>query len=163
MVREKIEVIAILVLIYLLSKDASVFGFCHGSAWWTHFSYPLFHASWLHLIGNCYALWFVAKNKLAGRITIPVIYLISVMASFVSESSIPTIGFSGAIYAMAGINISNNITVKSVAIASIALLLGFILPGTNGKIHLASFIGGFFVSSVYNFIQKFNDDYQRIG
>lgn len=163
MVREKVETIAVLAIIFLLVKDASIFGFCHGSAWWTHFSYPLFHASWMHLAGNCYALWFVYNRIPFGKLTVPTIYAISVAASFLFPPELPTIGFSGAIFAMAGINVARNITKKSILSSVFALSIGFVLPSCNGVIHLVSFLIGFIILSIYNFKLKFNADYQGIA
>ena len=162
MVREKIETIAVLAMIFILVKDASNYGFHHGSAWWTHFSYPFFHASWFHLIGNCYALWFVYNNSMLGKFTIPAIYIISVAASFIFPSELPTIGFSGAIYAMGGINVARHLTKKSIISSVFALSIGFILPACNGTVHLISFLTGFLISSFNNFNLRFNADYNKV-
>lgn len=156
MVREKIKTIAILAVIYLLYTDGSSFGFSTDSAWWTHFTYPFFHGSWIHLIGNCYAFWFVYSNRIFKQYTLPIIITIAIAASFLTEMKMPTVGFSGVIFAMGGINSAyRKCKLKNIIPILIALSIGFLLPNTNGMIHLVSFMIAYIFSSVYQSINNY--------
>ncbi|MEG1544909.1 MAG: rhomboid family intramembrane serine protease, partial [Tannerellaceae bacterium] len=158
----KIKAASILALIHLISADVSVMGFSATSAWWTHFTYPFFHASWVHLIVNLYAFWKLYDGKPFGKRTLIYAYTLSVAASFVLPSIIPTVGLSGAIYAFIAFRYANDTNMLSTLIVSIALLSGYLIPGINGNIHLVSFMSALVMAKTNSLITRYTNDNRGI-
>ena len=126
MVRGKIKVIAILAVIYLFYTDGSSFGFSTDSAWWTHFTYPFF--PWeldppdreLLCFLVCIAIGY-SNNTLCQSL-----YPWPWRPLFLSEMQTPTVGFSGVIFAMGGINSAyRKCKLKNIIPILIALSIGF--------------------------------------
>lgn len=92
-----------IILTYILVEAYLVlprYGYLSGGTAAGHLLYPLCHANIFHLAGNILCLW-----MLRCPIHISITYLIAVVCSFlpcmVTE---PTMGFSGVLFAMAGIS-----------------------------------------------------------
>lgn len=128
-------------------------GFSTSSPWWTHFTYPFQHAGFIHLIINM--LVFVTASRvmekfISWKILFPVIYSFAVTASFLAEQSLPTVGASGMIYAIFGMEavivLFNRSTGKQKAFffaaISLMLLVSFLNTGSNFMVHLLSFVLG---------------------
>lgn len=151
MLQTKITAIAILALVYFIHCNAAV---STESVWWTHFVYMFFHANIFHLIGNCYALFFLL-NK---RNIIPA-YLIAVIASFLPMN--PTVGVSSMIFAIIGMCRINS-KFQKVFFYSY-LVLGLIIPGINGTIHISSFVLGSLYKWCITNYNLFNNVYGRVN
>lgn len=162
MLREKKATIAVHVLIYLLTFNSfSSFGFSSGSPWWTCLTYPFFHATIWHLAGNMYAAFLLLSDRqVPSRILLPVLYVIAVLGAFIVKpfTGLPTVGLSGALFAMGGINFYGNTTWRMAASCVFALALGYVLPGIAGHIHLVCFILGFLFMVFYQPIRNYSYD-----
>ena len=157
MVPTKITIIAILAIIYFVGIPSCIYGVSSASPWWTHFTYPFIHGSLIHLLSNIYALWFCLKKKTSPKILLP-IYLMSVLASFIVSSSIPTVGISGMIFSIIGISLTSAPTKKNIIYVTIILISCFIIPHIAGAIHFVCFILGLTVSAIYKNINHFKND-----
>ncbi len=128
-------------------------GFTTCSPIWTHFTYSFQHGSILHLIINTSV--FITVFRVMERFIRPftlffVIYIISVMVSFSAMDILPTVGSSGMIYAMFGMEtvivIFNSATAKQKRLFffSIALMLcmSLVNGGSSFMVHIASFTFG---------------------
>lgn len=162
MLRTKITIITILTVIHLSGFSSSAYGVSSYSPWWTHFSYPFFHGSIVHLICNLYAIWFCLNERTYPKqILIPILYAITIVSSFIYTSGEPTIGISGAIFAMIGINIIQIPTRTNVIYIVSILAAGFIMPQIAGVNHLISFLLGGMIALFTRNIKQFNHDYRR--
>lgn len=128
-------------------------GFTATSSLWTHLTFSFQHASITHLVIN--TLVFITAFRSMERFVRPVmlftvIYLISVIASFAAIRDIPTVGSSGMIYAIFGMEtivvIFNSATneQKALFFFAIVFMLGmsFFNSGSSFMVHAVSFILG---------------------
>lgn len=141
----------IFVLVYILFGNE--LGFSDTSPVWTHFTYSFQHAGLVHLIANSLAFiltFGVMEKFVSWKILFPVIYACAVIASFFSENTIPTIGASGMVYALFGMETvivflsRSTKKQKSIFFVSISLmlLLSFLNVNSNFMVHLLSFCLG---------------------
>lgn len=132
----KITLITFLAAFYLYSSYT-------GSIKVTTFTYQLMHANIFHLLCNCWCIYSVINDRLINRyIIIPVIF-ISGMAAYIAVSpALTTIGFSGALLAMTGINIAQVPTRRNWITMSALFALWFFIPVMSFGVHLASFTTG---------------------
>ena len=142
------------VIIYVMF--GSELGYSKISSLHTHFTYVFQHANVFHLIVN--SLSFLSLYKAIKGIPayrfLSVSYIIAVIASFLSEKDIPTIGASGLIYSMAGVFFTTCIIGRRMCILDkklfyftimctvISLLAGFIGSSTNNVCHVISLLLG---------------------
>ena len=152
-------IIALLIALYFI-LDPHKAGYTHTSQLYTHITYIFAHANLFHLITNLIAFFFawriLAKLNIIKESIITSL-LSAILASFVHcslfivHSKAPTVGASGAIYAMiaapiAGIlakrlKITNrNLFVKSYTCIAIATAIQLLIPNINTTIHIASFL-----------------------
>lgn len=159
MLRTKITIASILTIVYFLPVSCQVYGVSECSPWWTHFTYQFFHGSLLHLICNLYAIFMCLNNKVFSKRTlIPILYFVSVAASFMYTSSIPTIGASGVVFAMIGINFTRIPTRTNAIYMFVILAVGLALPKIAGITHLLSFMAGSATALFYQNIKHFKHD-----
>lgn len=152
MFKVKIITIVILAIIYFTLPESHHYGFVEGGHLWQHFTYPLFHASFLHLIINSYVFYGLMRTPVIKPIYILLFaYIISVLASFLSCTTLPTVGFSGIIFALCGIGIAQYPTRINLLLSVIAIGATFLMSGSNPYIHLYSWLGGFLVGFVIKF------------
>jgi len=149
----------IFVLIFLtvfVFFDKSI-GYTDISPIWTHFTYMFQHANVVHLIIN--SLAFIGMFRVLERVINKYILAASILsmgfaASFISMYELPTVGISGAIYAMVGMYLAliltKKLTVKDrkklyIFIASIILCLtvSFFKPNSNYGLHLICLVYSF--------------------
>lgn len=160
MLRTKITIASILTLIYFLGLPAQVYGVSSHSQWWAHFTYPLLHGNIVHLICNIYALWFCLNERTYPKQTLlPLLYIIAVVSSFLYTSDQPTIGFSGVIFAMIGINLVRVPTRVNIIYMVIILAAGILIPQIAGVNHLISFAIGCAVAMLTGHVKRFKHDY----
>ncbi len=91
---------------------ASLVGFSYNNLWnyWPFFTHMFLHGSWLHIISNMWALWIFGDNveDRMGPIRFLLFYLICgiiaacIHLSLHPDSTVPTIGASGAISGVLG-------------------------------------------------------------
>lgn len=137
-------------------------GYSSASSYLTHFTYQLAHASLLHLIINVYAIFSlirILKQIINPFRLVITAYLISVVASFVSVYDLPTVGASGFAYALLGA-FARALYDKKISFqkqpyllifhsgVALGILITLIHPGSNGLLHLLSYIFGFFLLKV---------------
>jgi len=134
-------------------------GYTTTSPVWTHFTFQFQHANIIHLIIN--SLAFIGMFRILERvinkyILAATILVIPFTVSFMAMYEIPTVGISGAIYAMFGIYLAM-ITSKKLIIKDknklyifvisiiICLIVSFLKPGSNFPLHLFSLIMGYMI------------------
>lgn len=140
------------VIIYVLFGNE--LGFSTSSPWWTHFTYPLQHTGLVHLVLN--TLVFVTASRVmekyvSWKILFPAIYSFAVIASFFAEQSLPTVGASGMVYAIFGMEAVIVLFNRSVwkqkafffSTILLMLLVSFLNAGSNFTVHSLSFLFGF--------------------
>lgn len=141
----------IFVITYILFGDE--LGFSSSSPLWTHFTYSFQHASITHLVINMLVFitaFRVMEKLISWKVLFPIIYSFAVAASFFAEQSIPTVGSSGMIYALFGMEavivLFNRSTIKQKLIFFSAimfmLLVSFLNSDSNFMVHLLSFAFG---------------------
>ncbi|MFA5617517.1 MAG: rhomboid family intramembrane serine protease [Syntrophorhabdaceae bacterium] len=128
-------------------------GFTDCSPLWTHFTYSFQHASIIHLVVNCLVFFSVSQTMIRlikPYVLFPIIYIIAVLTSFAAMKDIPTVGASGMIYAVFGMQtvivVFNKATAKQKRLFffGIALMLtvSFFNGGSSFIVHAASFTYG---------------------
>jgi len=142
--------------IVFFTFDKSI-GYTNTSPVWTHFTYMFQHANIIHLGINSLAFigMFRVLEKIINKYFLASIILsISVIASFTSIYPLPTVGISGAVYAMIGIYLAMIATKKLILkdrnklyiflfSVSLCLLVSFFKTNSNFRLHLVSLILGF--------------------
>ncbi|MBK5195731.1 MAG: rhomboid family intramembrane serine protease [Proteiniphilum sp.] len=147
----------IFIIIYIFFGNE--IGFSETSPAWTHFTFSFQHAGLIHLIIN--TLVFITASRtmekfVSWKTLFPVIYMCAVIASFMAERSLPTVGASGMIYALFGMEVVivlfNRSTVRQKALFFFAvfvmLLFSFLSTSSNFMIHVLSFCFGFIFYAV---------------
>lgn len=161
MLQTKIAITTILAVIYLFGIPFQGCGFSVGAPWWTHFTYIFFHGNLIHLACNVYALWLCLNERTYPKhILIPILYAITVTSSFVYIPEQPTVGISGAIFAMLGINLVRVPTRINILYMVVILISGFVIPQIAGAIHLTSFLIGCTIAIFTQNIKRFKHDYR---
>lgn len=128
-------------------------GFSESSPGWTHLTYMFQHASVLHLILNSFV--FISTFRVMERFIRPgklflIVFVIAFLASFAALEGRVTVGSSGMIYALLGMEtvivIFNNATAKQKRLFffSIALMLtaSFLSAGSAFVVHIVCFALG---------------------
>ena len=137
-------------------------GYSLSSSFFTHFTYHLAHASILHLAINVYTVFSlirILKQIINPYKLVIIAYFISVAASFVSSYELPTVGASGFAYALVGAFsralYNNKISFQKQPYllifhsgVALGILITLIHPGSNGMLHLISYILGFFLLKI---------------
>lgn len=126
-------------------------GFTCESGVSPHLVYMFFHANVFHLLGNMLCLYLVTTNRFISVVEhYTVAYLIAVASSWLSCMSVPTIGLSGFVFAIIGMLTPFVYCTRNIIIIALSLALGFVIPNSNGLIHLWSFTFGF----LYGLVRK---------
>lgn len=127
-------------------------GFTDKSPLWTHFTFSFQHGSVIHLIINSFV--FISTFRVMERFVrswhlLLVVYFISVVSSFSAMSGIPTVGSSGMIYAIFGMEtvivIFNNATAKQKGVFFFSIFFMMVVSFFNGSsfmVHMVSFVLG---------------------
>jgi membrane associated rhomboid family serine protease len=147
----KYIVAALFVAVYFIRGRE--LGFTSVSPFYTHLTFSFQHGSIIHLILN--TLVFISAFRVMERFVKPfvlflAIYIISVLASFSSVTDIPTVGSSGMIYAMFGMEtvivIYNNATGKQKRIFFFGIIVmltaSFFNAGSSFIVHITSYTFG---------------------
>ncbi len=122
---------------------------------WACLTYPLAHASWLHLAINALALGMMyppVRNLYCCRYNASawhffgVVYLIAVLAGLMAAASVPTVGASGMVFALLGMLLALNPTrrqVRNYLWVALAVGVQIYFGQSNVALHLVAFgLGG---------------------
>ena len=162
-IKTSVYVSLILLACFLLPIAPQRMGVSVSSPWWTHLSFLFFHAGFIHFLANAYAFYYFYSTWLFRRCTLPISIFIAILSSFLAVSTAPTVGFSGVVFALIGIN-GAYYTSRSYFISSgIILAIGLLLPFINGLMHLLCFILGFIAAYLYKHLAPYIDEYRRIN
>lgn len=147
----KYIIVALFVVVYIVWGRE--LGFTIQSPLWTHLTFSFQHASIIHLALN--SLVFISAFRVMEKFMRPfsllwVIFLIAFASSFASMADIPTVGSSGMIYAIFGMQtvivVFNNATPKQKRLfffaISLMLVASLINGGSSFMVHIVSFIFG---------------------
>ena len=147
----KYIIVAIFVVVYIVWGRE--LGFTIQSPLWTHLTFSFQHASIIHLTLN--SLVFISAFRVMEKFMRPfsllcVISLIAFTSSFASMADIPTVGSSGMIYAIFGMEtvivIYNNASLKQKRLfffaISLMLVVSLFNAGSSFMVHASSFILG---------------------
>lgn len=153
----KITVFTALALAYALQVALGVgSGYCKGDLW-PHLWFPFFHANIFHLAANILTL---AMLRCEVRDILPA-YAVAVIASFFAVASVPTMGFSGVLYVLIGMQTGifrGRVTLPKVWFFAF-LLAGLFLPRVNGLLHIVCFASG----ALIQLYRRLSYDYARAG
>lgn len=135
---QRIIITILLILSYFLFPE---YGFTdYSSDFKAHLLYPLSHANIFHLAGNVLCLW-----MLRCPLHIFACWLIAVMCSFVPcFASEPTMGFSGVLFAMAGISWGRIHRFRQMCRKCLPyILVCLFIPHVNALIHVYCLMIGY--------------------
>jgi len=143
--------------------DRSI-GYTDVSPLWTHFAYMFQHVNIIHLCIDSIAfvgMFRVMEKFIDKRFLAASILFIGFAASFFSMHPLPTVGISGAVYAMIGMYfamitskrlIVNDRKKLCVFAASVfvCLTMSFFKPSGNFRLHLFSLISGYAFRMIFD-------------
>lgn len=162
-IKTSVYVSIILLACFLLPIAPQRMGISVSSPWWTHLSFLFFHAGFIHFLTNAYAFYYFYSTWLFGRCTLPISIFIAILSSFLAVSTAPTVGFSGVVFALIGINAVYYMSTRYFVSVSIVLGTGFLWPSFNSLMHLVCFILGFIAAYLYKHLAPYIDEYRRIN
>lgn len=132
----KITLIILLTAFYLYTSYI-----CHIKV--TAVTYQLMHANIFHLLCNCWCIYSALNDRLINRyLIIPVIFVSGILSYIAISPATTTIGFSGALLAMTGINIAQFPTRRNWIMMSALFGIWFFIPVMSFGVHFVSFITG---------------------
>ncbi|MCL2650321.1 MAG: rhomboid family intramembrane serine protease [Candidatus Azobacteroides sp.] len=163
-------IFVLIFLIVFITFDKSI-GYTDKSPVWTHFTYMFQHANIIHLTINSLAFigMFRILEKIINKYELAIaILLIGFLASFMSMYQLPTVGISGAIYAMVGIYFGM-ITTKKLIIKDknklyvfifsiiLCLTVSFFKHNSNFWLHIFSLIMGYMCWMIFELWNMINE------
>ena len=126
--------------------DISPYGSFAGCPLANHIFFSFIHLNPIHLCLNCSIFafyWFSFLRRTRLWLTVPVVVLSTVAASFASASDVPTVGLSACVMAMAGLLSSVVALRPMLKTITLVLISGcvtyFFAPAVNTPIHLWSY------------------------
>lgn len=148
--------IILLFFIYSISSyiDLSQLGVYIGCPWYNYFAYNFIHVNLLHLIANSLLFLFYWKSirRMNRYVAIPIIVIVSTLASILSVYSQPTIGLSASVMSMAGIitaTLPKRTQIKIVTLFALSCTITALFASNiNTLIHIYSFAFSLIVSLV---------------
>lgn len=153
-------VMAMLVAMFFVPKPACLLTCGEGAAWMHHF----WHANIFHLLANLTAIWGVLGSRRWRAWELLCAYLFATMSYH--SASMPVIGFSNAIFAMAGLavpyhNAAAYFRNRNTIIFLAVMVLMLLVPQFSGITHIISFALGLICSFIVNGFKDINDEYKR--
>lgn len=153
-----INIVCVLMYVFSFWLDTSVFGYSQTTGVTEHITYMFAHSSLLHLVGNLVAfnlLW-SALEKINLRWGVIVSFIAAILATWLSEMSVPTVGLSGVCFAMVGVmstrlygNGDFMFALLTIALAQVAICIW----GTSNVLnHAASFAIALLLTTIINSI-----------
>lgn len=152
--------IVVLFLTYIFLPESNRYGYKEGSPLLNHFTFCFVHVSAIHLLLNCYSLWYVINQKVIRTLfLIPTLYLISLVCSFFSESEYPTLGCSGILFAMIGLSCAESSRFwMFISFNLIILMIGFLFPYMNASLHFYCWLCGFLIGAFIKMYKLYQYD-----
>lgn len=148
----RISIITILISVYSLQYLA---GLQSDDA----FLCQWMHVNIFHLSANCWALWSILRSRMMPSSYLLVVGVLFGWLGFACTSNV--MGFSGALYAMLGIQWRYfNSRINLIITASI-FALGIILPQLTAVAHIIPFTLGLMFGYVYNFFKDYYYETKR--
>lgn len=140
------------------------YGFSSTTPVINHFLYQFIHASFWHLSGSLLCLFLFYRINIPARYFF-IGYIVSVIGSFLIVNPIPTVGFSGCIYAVYGLWLAHQTIFKSMTQSLVIIMLFMLLPisGVNIHLHVFCFSVMFFPYRIYVNIKKLGHDVRRVA
>lgn len=127
-------------------------------SWHHHFYYMLCHGNIFHLSGNMYAMYLLFnENRYRYWEYIPVVYIFSVMCSYVM--CLHVVGFSAPLFVYMGMIF----TVRKWQMTAFTFLLSLLLPNISFATHAICFLLGLAYRISRNYIIEIYNDCRRIG
>ena len=130
-------------------------GLLPGAQFYRRFTYVFFHANWLHLAVNCWALlsiMFLCRVNvpmLLASFAIAASYPINALAFLYQVPVLPTLGASGLCYALLGrLSLTVSHKLRYLLWMIPFLSLGFIFKVSNGWLHLYCYLLGVILSAL---------------
>jgi membrane associated rhomboid family serine protease len=158
-----IAVIATFIAVHIAFGTEQI-GYNTTSPWWTHITYIFAHVNIYHLVGNAIAFYtcfgtYATFHLIKPRSALLLCTGIAFAASFFAEYERPTVGASGAIYALFGMivarllcshtiyTMTRNLGAFFVTLAACLLMQAF-SAGVNVRLHLICLFLGFVVGNL---------------
>lgn len=167
-------IILLFVLFFIMPND---YGYYKDSSFISHLLFSFNHTSIFHVAINCVGFYFFSKwlfNIHSGKywLTLGIPVLVSIASSYmVNFYSIPTVGFSGVVYAMIGVYLASvlfddslEVVDKKIFLTWLLVLCLFIVVGllpftsSNGILHLVTMFLGCFIASTLFAIDFFKNN-----
>lgn len=125
-------------------------GLSHGGGWEARLLYPLSHVSIWHCAVNVWCLLCMVFYYDTEALELAAAYAVAVCIPGYCLNSAPTMGLSGALFALLGMSILK-VARKWILLGWCAfyIALGFALPGVNALVHLHCFLAGLALSLVF--------------
>ena len=147
----KVTAIIMAILICVITwqniPDWSEVGIHAGCGLEQRLLYPFFHANKLHAALNAWCLMSIVFLYDISLCRLCIAYAIAVLVPSFCLSEIPTVGLSGLVFVLFGsmsFEVRRKIYYQLCIITY--LVLGFVLPNTNGWIHLYGYLAGCMVA-----------------
>lgn len=148
---EKSAVLIVIVLIMMSSMiyvtpDWNIVGLCKDSGILQRIVYSFFHVSVTHALLNSWCLVSIVFIHDISWKNLITAYVIAVSAPTFVLSITPTVGLSAVCFALLGIiSIKARQKLYYNICISVYIILGLLLPGVNGWLHLYSYMAGLLV------------------
>lgn len=121
--------------------------------------YPFFHASWLHLVTNCWVLlcvvflYQITFPMMLSSFIIAASYPIGALSFLYAGAIAPTLGLSGLIYALLGryswlFSCQTKRRLFYHSWFAVFIGLGFFFPQSNAWLHLYCYLCGVFLAQL---------------
>lgn len=142
-------IVAVVIVLRLLAVPSTEVGLYVGAPWWHRLTYQFFHAGWIHLAVNCWALlcivflYEIDLKMLLGALAAAASFPCGLLAPLYSTPMLTTIGLSGMCYALLG-RYSFGVKRKLYYQLWWAFFIGigFFFPSVNAILHLYCYLCG---------------------
>lgn len=147
------------VILYCIHIPAAEVGLYPGAPFVHRLLYPFFHASWLHLAVNCWALlsivflYQISFPMMVSSFIIAASYPIGPLSFLYGGAIMPTVGLSGLCYALLGrysfiFSDNRKSRLKYHAWFAVFIGIGFFFPQSNAWLHLYCYLCGFILAQL---------------
>ena len=145
--------VAAAIVLHCIPVPVSEVGLYPGAPFLHRLVYPLFHASWLHLVVNCWALlcvvflYQITLPMMISSFVIAASYPIGALLFLYGGTVAPTVGLSGLIYALLGryswlFSCERKRRLFYHSWFAFFIGLGFFFPQSNAWLHLYCYLCG---------------------
>lgn len=158
--------VALIILLVVLQAVSGPPEFLSGTEhyWLRALTYSFFHAGWLHLAVNCFAIWTIF-NPSRQKMTLVLLVAFFIAVLVYPLSFRPVIGFSNVLYATLGLRTPplksawwKQPAVITFLVITVAMLF---FPRFSATTHIAAFLMGMAAASIKRFYQDITSDCRR--